>query len=339
MTVDPNDLLIFKARKTGQQPESQQQPRQRPVALSEKAAGASPKNSPAPDTPIPNPRMMASSSPKPEETQQQAEPIVAELKSRELPDRGFMSAKASAKTEEEAHPYVFDETIPIPDVPPVPIKTSYQEKKILTKNESRQAAAGKVCFWHNWRNAYGICTICKKAFCYEDIVEYGNSMYCLEDIGQAEAGYSETVYTNYNNLSLVSALLFILAFVVFLYLANTQISYLLTYAVQNGIPGFVFSIAPSYIYVLWGLIISLAGVLVALIIMLRLRSAFAFGMIDGIFAIAIFTYGFFLTNTLYMGAISAMYFVAMVNLTYSRTAYRMEAENLDYLAKSGVIGA
>jgi hypothetical protein len=340
MTIDPDDLVIFKLRKAGGQGSQKkaESPQPHTIVIPEETH-AQDKSQAEAQPPVAAPtkraRMIEINNPQSDYTKDR-EQVIAEMRSRSLPDKGFMSAKEG---KEEAHPYVFDETLPAPAEPSAPAAVEYPEKKVLTKKESRDAAVGKVCFWHNWRNAYGVCTKCRRAFCYEDIVEYGNSLYCLEDIGKAESNYNETVYTKYNNLSLFAAFLFILAFGLFLYFANNQLFYILTYAQRMGSPAFIFSIGSSYVYQLFDFIITIAGLFVGIMIIVQLKGLFVFGAVDGLFAIAAFTYSFFITGTPYVAAISVMYFVALLVLTYSRAAYRVEAENLDYLAKVGIVGA
>jgi hypothetical protein len=359
MAVDPDELLIFKARKLKVQEgasikqESGHVPQQQSTARAidgNAPAGARPQideSLPMRYTKEPQRKMInykePSTSAEADEFGRQpankrAGPIteeVAESPDYAISDRGFMARKikvsggTGAPDAQEFEPQA------------VVVRPQTQKKldeKPITKKESRNEARGQFCLWHNWRPAYGICAICKRPYCYEDMVEYGGSLYCLEDITSAESAYKETVYMKYNRFSLVSAGLFILAFVLFAYFASGQISHIASYTMQNGLERAISGLGTDELYTVWGVIIAFAGFVVGLMVMLQLPEGFVVGIIDSLIAVALFTYNFLNTGTAYLGIVSALYFAAMVVLAYSRSAYQMEAENLDYLASANIIG-
>ena len=95
-----------------------------------------------------------------------------------LSDKGFMARGTPEKIAIDSQ----GEKFGAPSIAP---KAKTLDEKPLTKKESVDAAKGQSCFWHSWRPAYGICAVCKKPYCYEDIVEYGGSLYCLAHCGSS----------------------------------------------------------------------------------------------------------------------------------------------------------
>jgi hypothetical protein len=211
-------------------------------------------------------------------------------------------------------------------------KAAAKGQRPMTKRESIQAARGKVCFWHNWRKAYGICATCRRPFCYEDSIEYSGSLYCLEDIRGAESNYVERAYIKYNNLSMFSAFLFMITFLLFVYFSNAQLINVVQQTMTSGTSALVTALGGEYGYVLWDFVIAAAGFLVGIMVVTQMRVGFVAGIFDGLLAMAIFAYSFFLTGTLYIGAMGAVYFVAMIVLAYSRVSYRTETSNMDYMS-------
>ncbi len=205
------------------------------------------------------------------------------------------------------------------------------KKETRTKKEAREAAKGKTCVWHPWRAAYAICSVCKRPFCYEDLVEEDNAFYCLEDVGRVPTTYKEKVTTSYNIVTLVSALLFMAQFMVFLFFANGQIANLFNTLYSSGAAGAINVVStPQYAFLLGELLISLLGIPVALLLFVQSPRGYRFGIIEGFLLVVLFTNEYLTTALFYLGVVAAMAFLAILALVVSTSKYKTELSAIEY---------
>ncbi len=287
MALSPEDLLIFKAR--GAQKKKEEQP----------AAKAEAK--PQPEAMIEIKPPQAEPAPKPEEPRVEAP----------TPQPAF---------EAEAVP-LFEEAPP--EEPVVP--KAHAEPATKKEAESRESAKGEFCAWHAWRPAYAVCDYCHRPFCYEDMEEFNNGYYCLEDIDKVSATHAESVYTSYTNMSFISAAMLMLSFATFIFFANAQLAYVLNYAHTLGM-AFLGHLNFSYGSLLLEAFLVLMSLAAAIMIMVQAKRAFALGMAAGVGNVALFSYLYLGSGTLYIAAIAVASFVGLVTLAYSRVTYAAYAE-------------
>ena len=187
--------------------------------------------------------------------------------------------------------------------------------------QSREEAKGQYCVWHPWRPAYAICNYCSRPFCYEDIVEYNNNYYCLEDIDKVSTGAVSETSVKYNNLSMVSAIFFVAAFMLFIYFANNQVAYVTGYANSVGFFTFLSKLNYSYGSAIIGLVLALFSLVAGILIFAHSDKGFAFGLGVGAFDVLLFSYNYASSAQLYSLAIGIVSFIALVLLLLSREAY------------------
>ncbi len=193
-----------------------------------------------------------------------------------------------------------------------------------TEEQSRDAAKGKSCVWHPWRPAYALCNYCNRPFCYEDIIEYKNNYYCLEDIDKVSTGAGVETTVRYNRLSMLSALLFIIAFVVFVFSAIGQVAYITNYANKIGFFSFIAQLNYAYTSALLGFFLALFSIIAGILIFVHSDKGFMVGSLVGAFSTILFSYSYISSGAVYTIAISLVSFAALVLLLLSRETYETE---------------
>ena len=222
-----------------------------------------------------------------------------------------------------------EEAIPVNDNP-VPVSTLRiaSRAKPVYKGEAIALAKGKQCFWHPWRNAYAVCSVCKRPFCYEDMIEYNNQVVCLEDMATRPSEYKREVNVKYGTMSIVSGVIFILCFLIFLYSARAEIIYIFSHAGQIG-TAYGTSIS-SYLFPLIELFLTMLGAFSAIAIFVQTKSSYYLSSAIAITSVAIFCYHFINSGTIYLLAVGLLMFVAMTLLSLSKTTYASEITAVDY---------
>ena len=193
-----------------------------------------------------------------------------------------------------------------------------------TEEQSRDAAKGKSCVWHPWRPAYALCNYCNRPFCYEDIIEYKNNYYCLEDIDKVSTGAGVETTVRYNRLSMLSALLFIIAFIVFVSSAIGQVAYITNYANKIGFFSFIAQLNYAYTSALLGFFLALFSIIAGILIFVHSDKGFMVGSLVGAFSTILFSYSYISSGAVYTIAISLISFAALVLLLLSRETYEAE---------------
>lgn len=208
-------------------------------------------------------------------------------------------------------------------------------KTTKKQGESREAAKGLFCAWHPWRQAYALCNYCHRPFCFEDIAEHAGNYYCLEDMGAATAngGAEEETRMVYNRLSIVSGTLLMLTFVLFLYFASGQVTYIFGYASNIGPAAFFTHINYTYGIALAETVATVLSFIAAVFILAQSSKGFGLGLAVGLVNTALFSYSYLNSGTIYMAIISAVAFVALIALAYSRATYAAEETETTYGAQ------
>lgn len=192
------------------------------------------------------------------------------------------------------------------------------------QQHSRDAAKGKTCAWHPWREAYATCRYCNRYFCFQDIIEFNRDYYCLEDIDSISPKYAESPSSRSSNLRLASGLLLMVSFFVFFYFANAQILFILQYIHKVTLPFFLENINYSYALALMGGIFSALAFVSALLLFIHSPKGFYIGVFVCLGAVALFSYQYTNTATPYLGVVAALIFAAFAALIYSRAGYVAE---------------
>jgi hypothetical protein len=309
--LSPDDLLIFKVRanvkKEGAAPAEQapQVPQQQPeVAAAEAQA-----------QPAPQPEVSA-------------EGVGAEAPQQPAQPKQVVPPYAQPRPQQ-----------PTSRIYGVPGPTSYQAEKLRSIAEEVraeeglapvapkrgavgiEAAKGRFCAWHAWRPAYAVCSYCHRPFCYEDVEEFDNNYYCLEDVDKVSSTHAESIYAHYSNMSLVSSAMMLLSFAIFMLYANAQLVYVFQDAQALGLPTFIASLNPSYEFLLIEALLAFISLVSALLIVVQSKRSYVIGLATGIGNVALFSYLFLGSGALYIAAIASVSFVGLISLAYSRITY------------------
>lgn len=197
-----------------------------------------------------------------------------------------------------------------------------EEKKAPRgRMDSRKLAATMNCDLHPWRRAYAICDYCKRPFCYEDIIQSGGKYYCIDDISKVPEAARRLEAVRYNNLGVLSSLLYIAAFIVFIFYAYPAVLALLTTAVKMGIVTFIGSIDITDALLLAESILAIVSLFGGIGILMTRSSSFKTSAMVSIIGVAVFSYQYINLNVTYLAVVAALVFVAFVTLAYSRVSY------------------
>ena len=199
----------------------------------------------------------------------------------------------------------------------------YISKKVATQGraqQSREAARGRNCVWHPWREAFAICTYCHRPFCFEDTMEYGNQYYCLEDIDYASSTYKEKLASTGNTIGIISGILLMLGFLAFFYFSNGQVIYVVSYLYKVGLSYFFTHISYSYIFALVDSALMIVAFVAALLAFTQSNKAFMLGVLVCLSSVAIFSYQYISTFTTYLIVLDTLMLLGFITLLISRTA-------------------
>ena len=260
-------------------------------------------------------------------------------------------AAANKGKQEKEKPAAVGQVKPQLQPQPIPAKeaveqavqapVTYQPERVRTRTPTAKkevmgfhATKGQFCAWHAWRPAYAICNFCHRPFCYEDIEEFNNGYYCLEDIDKVSITHAEGVYTKYTNISFVSAAMLMLAFAVFMLFANAQLAYVVNSARILGTKAFLANLNLSYETLLLEAALTIVSLASAVMLMLQSKRAYGLGTAACIGNIALFSYLFLGSGTLYIAVIAVVSFAGLLSLVYSRVTYVAYEEETPFVNTS-----
>ncbi len=195
----------------------------------------------------------------------------------------------------------------------------------ITKKESLKLAKGLTCTTHPWRNAYAICSYCKRSFCYSDIVAYGKEFYCAEDIGKVSATTAEHMRNPINTFAYVSAVLLVANAALLLYF-NPQSLTVINEIMRTGPLEFINTVNYVSLVYLSNLFIIIFGFISAIFLFANSRKGVAIGGLVDSFTIIITTYELLNTNANYLFVVSAVAFISIATIALSR----MSSANKEY---------
>lgn len=204
--------------------------------------------------------------------------------------------------------------------------TEDKKTESRTGAQNREAAGGLTCVQHPWRSAYAVCGYCHRPFCFEDTTNLNGNYYCFDDLDKVASKPIEAMINQYNKLSLVSALLFIVPFFIFLYYTNVtgvfaQMStYLTSNAVVNATKiALVSGFNAKYEAPLEGILLTFLGMVCGFLIMLKSRASFLLSLGIGLLMIAFFGYSYLAAPAAYyFGVLLVITLLAIILLALSR---------------------
>jgi hypothetical protein len=364
MAINPDDLLIFEVREGAQakkkKPQTPVQEKSTATVTAtapatrqpqQPAAAATPVQRPQPQPqvqpvqpqvqkplqqqpqPQPKPQQPTTVQPQPKQNdiQQQYKPSVPEVKPRPQPQPPLPKPQAKAS---EINPDILASlNTPQPGMAP-PIPNEFEETSVpsaktrhtkLSASKSKKLAKGKNCTIHPWRNAYALCAADNLPYCYEDLMDYNGTYYCLDDMEKAATLEKSTTQTaeKYSMVNMISATLFILVFPMFVYssyntllptvlqLYKTDVSLWIPYLLSN------FQNTLMLVGVLFSLISFLAGAS----ILRESKSAIRNGTAAGVINIVVFGYLYLVIRVFYLAGLVMVSIFALVTLVMSKSAY------------------
>ncbi len=196
-------------------------------------------------------------------------------------------------------------------------RTNDNKKASSTRN-SREMARNHNCAWHPWRKAYAICAFCNRPFCFEDIAEFENEYYCLEDIDNVTSTYERQITNSSHNMATVAGILLVFSFFLFSYFEYSQIIFVLKLLYGYGIITLLTYVNYNYIFVFCEGIFVLLGLVSGFLIFTSSTKGIYTGIISCIGNIAILSYRLVSTGAAYFGILDAVVFISLAALIYSK---------------------
>lgn len=191
--------------------------------------------------------------------------------------------------------------------------------KIEEEEISTKRAENQTCAYHPWRPAYANCEICKRPFCYPDLIISNHKPYCITDVDKTKASTSEKVSTAV--LTYVTALLFIISAVVFIYYMYPQAVFLIDYSLKIGIANFFLRLNTTYDITALNLLLAVFGLLSAWFVLTETESGFILAGLVISTTPLILGYEYINSNVQYLLILSVLYFVDLGFLMLSRFSY------------------
>ncbi len=213
------------------------------------------------------------------------------------------------------------------------------ERKRSAK-EMRRIAEHMSCENHPWRKAYAICDYCKRAFCYEDIVEHNGVYYCIDDIGNIPKSVLNAGMVKYSKLSYISAASLVLIAAVYVYFFNPQIAAMLAALKAAGAAKFAakFTLAEGLLIVEGAL--ALISIVTSILVLISAKRSFMATTVTQIATIGIFSYQYIVTLNIAYSVVAVLSFVALITLAYSRISYEpLPEENAELLSPTATLSS
>ena len=207
------------------------------------------------------------------------------------------------------------------------VKRSRKFTKLEKKNID--AAKGYNCTIHPWRKAYATCELCKRQFCYADLIDYMGAPYCIEDINEVSREHGGEI--NYWNFFTYLASAFILCNATLLfYYIYPQTNFLVAYLTSAGVIKFIMNTNFSYAMASFNTVLSLLGFVSGFGLIFKLRHSFAVSSVVAAITLLVLSYGYLNTNTQYLLISAVLSFVSISLIAMGR----MAATGASYLESS-----
>jgi hypothetical protein len=203
--------------------------------------------------------------------------------------------------------------------------TAKTQHSRLTAAKSKKLAKGKNCTIHPWRGAYAMCAADGLPYCYEDLMDYNGTYYCLDDMEKAATLEKNTdnAAEKYSVVNMISATLFVLIFPIFVYssysLLLPTVIQLYKSNVSLWIPYLESNMANTT--VIGGTLFSLISFVAGTSILRESRAAIRNGTLAGVLNILVFSYSYVVLRAFYLLGIVMLSIVALIMLAMSKSAY------------------
>lgn len=192
----------------------------------------------------------------------------------------------------------------------------------MSVRESIRAANGKFCINHPWRRAYAVCNVCELPYCFVDIMQDQDKLYCLNDIGLALEETNTQPNPSMNFFSSVSSMIFIANSLVLGYFTYPQAKFLesgvLAQGISTKIITYLLTINSAYYLPLGNIIIAILGVVAAITVMRKSIYGFGFSLLVSFAGLLLVLYEYLNSSVPYLFVSSALLMVCLSTLVYSR---------------------
>ncbi len=317
MALNPDDLLIFKAR---EEEEEEKKKVKKPEAKPAAVPAAKPAPAAAPiqqQKPQPLPQAAAAKPQAAKSEKEEKVTFISQQKEENIP----------IVTEQEA----LEEEYGVTTIP-----VGRRGAKHLTAKESRRIAEHMTCELHPWRRAYAICSYCHRAFCYEDLVEHNGAYYDLDDIDKIPKLRASEII-RYNTLGFFAGALMLFVFLVFIY-SSYPLVLKIPFLFQQigGLNGLLANPLQAFSFLLAETSLAMLSFIAAISVFLSRKASFRFSTIVSVLIVGLFSYTYLNSANVYSAVIAAMSFISMVSLAYSRVAIETLPEETELPASESL---
>ncbi len=198
--------------------------------------------------------------------------------------------------------------------------------------EKPNVTSNVFCINHPWREAYGYCAKDGLPYCYVDLIEYGGKAYCLNDIDSALRNEGESIKVEpKNGFSAMSSVLLFANAAVLLYFTRSQIAFITSLALKQGVISFLLNLNSLYIFPIANIAVVVLAVFAAIAILGRSLSLFAFAFFVTFGSLLIMIYQYLSNSVVYSLISSVVLLIAVSAMVYSRMS-AVSASSEKYLA-------
>ncbi len=278
LSIDPDELLIFKKRSAIAEGGKAQRDTRQPTAEPQRDT-QQPKTKPQP-TPLPQPKPQ--------------------------PQLGHLSPEQNAQRQPQT-------TVAAPPV----VESAAPAESQAEDAEQTPTIENIACTNHPWRFAYKFCDHCGRPFCYADMINFHGKTYCLEDIDYA-AQIPVPMAENPTLLIYLTSILFVFSSVLLMYLIYVPTSYLVVSLMHAGISGLLISVITQYEFIIANLALVVLGLAASLVIIRHTKSAFIFSGAVLFLMLVILSYEYMNSNAQYLYLALAASIINIIALSMSR---------------------
>ena len=98
-----------------------------------------------------------------------------------------------------------------------------QEKPLEETKNNKTSVSGLYCIYHPWRKAYAICEYCHRSFCFADLSKNNGKYYCIEDLDHIQRIHAKT--NKHYIYNYLAGIIFFVSAGIILYYSYPQVHY------------------------------------------------------------------------------------------------------------------
>lgn len=210
----------------------------------------------------------------------------------------------------------------IPAEPQPPVNSTDAEASSFKGTDIKTSIAGakgQMCALHPWRAAHATCSYCNRPFCYQDLIEFDNSYYCMEDADMLHPEHRKRQEASEKRWAIYSGILLLLAALAFYYFSYIGIINTLGPLVA-GLPKSILRLNMSSLPLILETILAALSIALAFLVLWDVGKAFYIAAMVCMGFVMVLTYSLLISGTVQMQyvAVDVVALVSLLSLLHSR---------------------